>query len=36
MKTVTVYHTNESLEVLKIEKRTMLFGLILKRKFIKG
>lgn len=35
MKTTTIYHTNENLEVVKIEKRTTLCGVVLKRMFKK-
>jgi len=31
MKTKTIYHTNEHLEVVKIEKRTTLLGVVVKR-----
>lgn len=34
MKTKTIYHTNENLEVVKIEKRTTLCGVVVKRRFI--
>lgn len=33
MKTKTIYHTNENLDVLKIEKRTTLFGITIIRSF---
>lgn len=33
MKTKTIYHTNENLDVVKIEKRTTLLGVVVKRKF---
>ncbi len=34
MKITTIYHTNESLEILHIEKTTKILGIIIKREFI--
>lgn len=33
MKTTTIYHTNENLEVVKVEKRTTLLGVVVKKTF---
>lgn len=34
MTTKTIYHTNENLAVVKIEKRTTLLGVVVRREFI--
>jgi len=33
MKTKTIYHTNENFEVVKIEKRTTLLGVVVRKIF---
>jgi len=35
MKTLIIYHTDAQLEVVKIEKRTTLLGVVVKREFLK-
>lgn len=33
MKTKTIYHTNKKLEIVKIEKRISIFGIVIMRAF---